>query len=120
MAPIGMAPKNPAFGRYRPLASNRMTEHNKKPLTDAELLSRRLNKFMRHEAHKMGIKYNKSFWMEIQDVACALDKPLRVIWKAIESDTADRFELWRKNGIWLTRATRGVTLPETWARGHGP
>ena len=45
--------------------------------TDAEQpTSRQLNKLMRHEAHEIGIKSTHSNSMEIQDVACALDKAL--------------------------------------------
>ena len=87
----------------------------KPPMSAAELLSRKITKLLRHTAAGRGVRYSKSYWIEMQDVACALETTFECIKDAIEADTADRFEMWRRGGVWMTRASAKQTLPDVGA-----
>jgi len=87
----------------------------KPPWSAAELLSHKITKLLRHTAAERGVRYSKSYWIEMQDVACALETTFECIKDAIEADTADRFEMWRRGGVWMTRASAKQTLPDVGA-----
>lgn len=76
-----------------------------------EALSREMAKLMRHQAGTRGVRYSRSWWMEVQDVACALNTSFGQIKHVAEYDAGDRFELWLRGGVWMCRASGKQTLP---------
>ena len=108
------AKKSPAgeIQRYKKHATEtvKLMRH-RSTMWPTEALSREMTKLMRHQARMRGVRYSKSWWMEVQDVACALNTSFGQIWHVAKCDAGGRFELWLSGGVWMCRASGKQTLP---------